>query len=168
MSKKSASVLRVIGLEVRRSLHRLRRRFPRVFGPRLDCACAVGSTILAQVLRRIGQAARVVKGVFDDRRPGHRRGIWTLLGSRSHHVWVVLDGLYLDVTATQFGKYPAVYFALPDDKSYQVESVGEEARVALLEWSKAEGPARYQAPVKHEVFIAREVERIVSLTLASG
>ncbi len=150
-----------VGALVRRAVHRLRRAFPDTIGADLAGGCAIASSILAAALQRLGLRAKLVVGVYDDRRAAGFCATWfRFVGCLSSHAWVELDGLILDVTATQFRGHPAVYVTDVRDHRYYARHVGQHAKRALLRWTMAKGAARYQAPVLHARFVRLAAEEI--------
>lgn len=150
-----------VGALVRRAVHRLRRGFPDTIGADLLGGCAIASSILVRALQRLGLRASIVVGVYDDRRAvGLTPTGFRFVGTRGAHAWVEVDGLIVDVTATQFRGPPAVYVTDVRDHRYNAHHIGSEARAALLRWTTAKGPAKYQAPVLHERFVRDAADRI--------
>ncbi len=139
-----------LGRRVRRFLHRLRRRYPSAISETLLGGCAIGSTLFVDLARRCGLDAVIVYGKF---------------ALQASHVWAVVrdagQDLYLvDVTATQFGRYPAVHVTDSEDDFY-VEAVrGERALEMVNGWAKSGRPARFQAPRLHQREMDAEVSRL--------
>ena len=136
--------LRRAGLTVRRFLHRLRRRFPHSIFPDLTGGCGIGSVILTRILRRAGLRPVLVLGTFE----------------RSPHVWVELDGEIVDITATQFGRLPAVLIEEKGDDRYDALWLGRDAKLAIKEWAKSNHPNRWQCPELHEEEIRSFLSRL--------
>lgn len=157
-----------VGALVRRAVHRLRRAFPDTIGADLAGGCAIASSILAFTLQQLGLRAKLVVGVYDDRRSaGVSATGWRFVGCMTSHAWVELDGLILDVTATQFRGHPAVYVTDVRDHRYSAQHIGQHAKRALVRWTTAKGAARYQAPVLHAEFV-RDAAKEIALTLQSS
>lgn len=132
------------GLTVRRFLHRLRRRFPKSIFPDLTGGCGIGAVVLVRILRRAGLRPELILGTFE----------------RNPHAWVEVDGEIVDVTATQFGKLPAVLIEEKDDDRYNALWSGREARRALRRWGKIDGVQRWQCPDLHEEEIRAALARL--------
>lgn len=139
-----------LGLAVRKFLHRLRRYYPEAIADDLTGACAIGSAMLARLLRRVGYRATFVVGVYES-------------GTKSStHAWVELDGEIVDVTATQFGRHhPAVLLTDADDERYTESHRGRGALVETNRWGRS-STAREQAPCRHERDIRNAIREILA------
>lgn len=134
------SLIRRVGLVVRRFLHRLRRYYPDNFTERLEGACAIGSATLARILRRCGLPATFVLGRF-----------YCPSGAYSSHAWVEVDGAIVDVTATQFGRLPAVLVAKVGDQRYDPYWRGNGAVGIANGWGKYQAPKRHRRDINATV-----------------
>ena len=134
------TLIRRVGLVVRRFLRRLRRCYPENFTERLEGACAIGSATLARVLRRCGMPARLVIGAF-------YKGDEFV----SFHAWVEVDDRIVDVTATQFGRLPAVLVTDTSDDRYHPSAKGRAAVHGANTWSGNQAPKRHQRDIAETV-----------------
>jgi len=138
-------LLKRIGLFVRRVVHRIRRDFPKAIQDDLCGGCAVASYLFDLMARRCGMASSLTYGHVD--------GL--------QHAWVTIDRrTIVDVTATQFGRFPTVFIVDADFDIYEAESFGEEALARVNAWGDSHSPARYQAPRLHYPRLHRAVDRV--------
>jgi len=142
-------LLRHVGLKVRRALFVLRGFYPNTIQDNLAGGCAIGSTMLADVLTRLGFSATLVVGRY------------RALPIVSDHAWVLFHGVIVDVTATQFGGFPTVYLSSQDDYRYVSSWEGAAAEEHLKEWAKMGKATSRQSPAVHGEYIARVVARVV-------
>lgn len=134
------TLIRRVGLVVRRFLRRLRRYYPESITEDFMGACAIASTTLTRILKRCGLPATFVLGRF-----------YTPAGQHSSHAWVEVDGVIVDVTATQFGKLPAVLFTKACDPRYDPYWRGRGALRIANGWGKDQAPARHEGDINETV-----------------
>lgn len=139
-----------LGLAVRKFLYRLRRYYPEAIADDLTGACAIGSAMMARLLRRMGYRPIFVVGIFAS-------------GTKSSpHAWVELDGEIVDVTATQFGRHhPTVLRTDVDDARYTESHRGRGALVVTNRWGRTSS-VREQAPYRHERDIRNAIREILA------
>ncbi len=109
---------------------RVRRELVRCYGDRrLEGQCGLASTKIALEL---GDARALRLGSFIK-----QRRFWNhTFGPYPHdHAWCLVDGVIIDVTATQFGRFPAVYVINRNDTTrYRETMAGVEAAQTMTGW----------------------------------
>lgn len=128
----------------RRQLHRFRAAHPKVVHRCLCGACAIGSLLLYNVLRRLGYEVSFVLGWFKRK------------GGYCPHAWLLAGRRIVDVTATQFG-LPAVFITHVTDERYVPWGRDDDAIERANRWGLGQAPITYTSAI--ESMVMRTLER---------
>lgn len=96
--------------------------------------CGLASLRLA---RGLGDLNTLRLGLYMAR---ERTNAWAMRGRFPNpHAWNVIDGLLIDITATQFGVRRAIFTApvdTRDSQHYRRLAAGRKARAQIMEWGR--------------------------------
>ena len=114
--------------------------------PTLACWCAISSVVLQRRLKTHKIESTVINGNFDP-----ERDIPDVAseGMGVNHAWVLVNGMYVDITASQFDhELPKVLVTKANDPRFVRMHVGKAAMQQFKRWPDDQSPVKPISKIK--------------------